>query len=119
MPAGRYSFTIEQAATFSRVVTWYADAAGTQPVNLTGYSAKMKVKNQLGTALLDSANGDITITLGGAAGTVTVTIAAAKTGAMSSTVADDLVYDLELTSGTGVVTRLLQGTVAVSAGVTL
>jgi hypothetical protein len=56
-----------------------------------------------------------TITLGGTAGTVDLLISAANTASLT---AGQYVYDLELVSGGGVVTRLLEGNFKVSAEVT-
>ena len=113
MPAGTHNFTIEQGATFSRTLTW-TDEDGAA-IDLTGYSARMKVKyhRRDQTALLELTNGD-GITLGGAAGTIIITISAADTAAIDWT---EAVYDLELVSG-AVVTRLLQGTITVDQEVT-
>jgi hypothetical protein len=55
------------------------------------------------------------IALGGTAGTITLTIAAADTAALTS---GRGVYDLELVSGAGIVTRLLQGVATISRNVT-
>lgn len=124
MPAGRYSFTIEQGATFSRTIT-YRNSAGVA-VDLTGYSARMKVKSaDLATTILDLVNTGATgsqinaITLGGAAGTVTLALTPAQTAALAATTDFDLVYDLEIVSAGGVVTRLLEGRVKVAREVTV
>lgn len=120
MSAGLWNFTIEQGATFQRTLTWYTDEAGTTPKNLTGYTARMKVKtNDLGTTILDSAAGQITFTLGGTAGTIVIDIAAAITEALAATRPRALRHDLELVSGAGLVTRLVQGHVTVSGEVTV
>ena len=55
------------------------------------------------------------LTLGGVAGTIIIALTATQTAAL---VAGNYVYDLELASSGGVVTRLVQGTLAVSAEVT-
>jgi len=57
---------------------------------------------------LTTANGRIT--LGGSAGTVTLSISATDTTALS---VDDGVFDLEIVSGGGVVTRLIEGTYSI------
>ena len=115
MSAGTYDFYIEQGATYQLVVTW-KQPDGT-PVDLTGYSARMQFrKTKTSTTVLFSgttANG--VISLGGAAGTVSITIPATST--------DDFtfgcgVYDLELESAGGIVTRLIEGDVEVSKEVT-
>jgi len=105
---------IPQGATFSRVVKWKAD--GTL-VNLTGYTARMQIRQTAASATttlaLTTENGRIA--LGGSAGTITLSISATDTAAIA---AGRYVYDLELVSAGGIVTRLLQGVVTVSANVT-
>lgn len=115
MPAGRYSFTIEQGATFSRTITWRDNASAL--IDLTGYTARMKVKDSAGATILELTTENSRITLGGAAGTIALLLTAAVTGALVATEADALTYDLELVSAGGTVTRLLQGRTSVSAQV--
>lgn len=115
MTAATLDFTIEQGATFSRVLTW-KDGNG-DPVDLTGYSARMQAR---GTMMAPSTFIDINtsnggIVLGGSDGTITLTVSASTTDAIGENAG---VYDLELESGSGVVTRLLQGNVAISKSVT-
>lgn len=115
MTAGTYDIIVEQGATFTLAMTW-KDSAGSA-VNLTGYTARMQVRpaaDSTGTLLtLTTENGRIA--LGGAAGTITLTVAASDTAALT---AGTGVYDIELVSGGGVVTRLLQGSVTISREVT-
>lgn len=112
--AAKYDMTCDQGATFSRVVTWI-DSTGV-PVNLTGYSARMQVRATVSSAsTIFSLTSPSNITLGGTAGTITIVITAAATAAAT---AGDYVYDLELVSGSGVVTRLLQGCFVLDAEVT-
>jgi hypothetical protein len=113
MAAGTYNIAIEQGATYDQTFTWTVNAA---PVNLTGYAARMQFRQSAAnpTVNFDIATGG-SITLGGAAGTIRIQITASNTSALA---AGNYVYDLELQSGTGVVTRLLQGTVTVSPEVT-
>ena len=116
MPAGQHDFTCEMGATFARTVTW-EDSAGT-PINLTGYTARMMVKKAPGqTAVisLTSASGG-GLTLGGAAGTIAIAITATVTAALT---AGPYKYDLELASGAGVVTRLLEGSFTIKPEVTV
>jgi hypothetical protein len=112
--AGVYNFTIEAGTDFSKQITWRNSAGAL--VNLTGYSARMHLKRQVADVLslftLTDANGRIA--LGGAAGTITLTIADADTTLLTGA----YVYDLELVSGAGVVTRLLKGTITVDPEVT-
>lgn len=108
MSAGFHKIEAEKGATFSQTFTWKIDS---NLVNLTGYSARMKIRdpkrapsvNQV-LSLTSAAGGGIT--LGGAAGTVVVTVAATT---MDNIVAGKYVYDLELEASGGTVTRLLKG----------
>jgi hypothetical protein len=112
--AGRYNMNVDQGATFERVITWN-DSAG-NPVNLGGYTARMQVRQRFvsPTTVLSLTTGS-GITLGGALGTITL-LASASTTAQIAT--GEYLYDLELVSGGGVVTRLLQGLFTVNAEVT-
>lgn len=109
---GVYNFTIYKGTTFTRVFT-YRDAAGAL-VNLTGYTASFiaKPSANYGTNTISLTSGS-GITLGGAAGTITVVIDAATTTALND---DALIYSLKLTTG-GVVTALLKGAITVSGEV--
>jgi len=115
MTAGKLDIIIEQGATFSRVLTWKDEDE--DPVNLTGYSARMQAREHQASTEpfidLTTANGGIT--LGGSGGTITLSVAATITGAIA---ADSGVYDLELESASGIVTRLLEGNVIISKNVT-
>ena len=115
MAATTYDLTIEQGATFSLVIT-YKD--NDTPVSLVGYTARMQVRSTMesATVLIELTTGaDARIVLGGAAGTITMTISATDTAALT---AGRAVYDLELISGGGVVTRLIQGVCTISRNVT-
>lgn len=114
MPAGSYDITIEQGATYDTTFTW-TNSAGSA-VNLTGYTARLQIRESVDAAsTLVSLTSSSGITLGGVAGTVQVTISATATAALTPGRA---VYDLELVSGGGVVTRLLEGAVRITPEVT-
>lgn len=104
--AAKYDIICDQGATFNRVLTWQ-DSNG-DPINLTGYTAKMQIRPEASssTTTLSLTTENSRISLGGAAGTITLTIAAADTAAVT---AGQYVYDLELVSGAGTVTRLVMG----------
>jgi len=86
------------------------------PVSLSGYTARMTIKDRVGgTVLATLTSGTGEIVLDNTNKTITATIAAALTAAYSWASG---VYDLELESGDGVVTTLLRGTVAVTEEVT-
>ena len=105
---------IPQGATFSRVIRWKADG---DEVNLTGYAARAQIRPtpSSATTTLSLTTENSRIALGGSAGTITLSISATDTAALT---AGRYVYDLELVSAGGIVTRLLQGVVTVSANVT-
>ena len=114
MAATTYDILIEQGATFSQVIT-YKEAG--VAINLTGYTARLQVRSTLesATSVVELTTANSRIALGGAAGTITLTISATDTAALT---AGRGVYDLELVSGSGIVTRLLQGVATISRNVT-
>lgn len=113
-PAGQYHIITDQGATFTRQLTWKDDTGAA--VDLTTYTARMQlrtsVQNESVVLELTTSNGRIS--LGGVAGTITLTITAAD---MATLLPLKYVYDLELVNGT-VVTRLVQGTFTVRPEVT-
>lgn len=117
MPAGLYDMMCEQGATFSRVITW--KDAGSDPVDLTGYTARMQVRPTVtsDTITLDltSANGGLVFKTPRTLGQIEVVVSATTTAGLTP---GSYVYDLELVSSTAVVTRLLQGKFTVKAEVT-
>jgi len=112
--AGTYNITADQGATFSRVLT-YTDSAG-DPIDLSGYSARMQVRSIVSsdTTVLELTTDNGRITLGGAAGTVTLSVPAS---AMDDVAGGSYAYDLELVNGI-TVTRLVMGSFTVRAEVT-
>jgi hypothetical protein len=111
--AGAYNFTIEQGATFNLLMTWRIDNV---PVNLTGYTARLQARIDVDeTDTILSLTTGAGITLGGAAGTISLDQTATQTAVLPK---GEYVYDLELQSSGGIVTRLLQGELNISAEVT-
>lgn len=118
MQAGVYDIHIDQGANWSLSLTW-KDDTGT-PVNLTGYTARMQIRKAYNDSTvklsLTSSSG---IVLGGAAGTVAISATKTQTAGISvdylalfyhdNKPSQKMVYDLELETSGGVVTRLLQG----------
>jgi hypothetical protein len=105
-----FDLTINQGETFNLTVTW-TDSAGS-PINLTGYTARLQVRETYSsTATVVSLTSGAGITLGGAAGTIAIVIAASTTAALTAPFSG--VYDLELVNSS-VVTRLLQGVAVVT-----
>ena len=114
MTPGRYNIKVYQGSTFSLAPQWKID--GTY-VNVTGYTAILTVKNspssETSIVVLSTDNGRITV--GTTDGKFTLALTAATTTGLA---AGNYVYDLEVTSPGGVVTRLLEGGFIVYEGVT-
>lgn len=115
MAAGKYDFEIEQGTSLAKPFVW-KDGDGV-PVDLSGYTARMQVRQSVtsDTVLQELLSTDGTIVLGGAAGTITLTLSAT---AMAAITWKRGKYDLELVASNGFVTRLLEGVVTVSKEVT-
>jgi hypothetical protein len=114
--------TVNTATTSQFTVTngatgiYISGGLATAPVNITGYTAALQIRSlpQSPTAVLSlTSSSGITIT--GSTGTIAVAATAAQTGNIDE---GPYYYDLEITSQTGVVTRVAQGQVVVSAQVT-
>lgn len=115
MTAGIYNFTIDQGAQYTTQII-FANAQGV-PIDLTGYTASMQLREQAASPnpadlTLTSSNGGITIVP--VAGEMDILMTSAQTGALD---ARFYVYDLEIALS-GVVTRIIQGQITVSAQVT-
>ena len=114
MIPGKYNMLCPQGSTFNQVLTYSIDGV---LVNLTGYSARMQVKEKHSSTAkqldLNTSNGGIV--LGGALGTITINATATQTAAI---VAKEYVYDLELVSGS-TVTRIIEGKFIVTPEVTI
>lgn len=114
MTAGIYNTTIDQGSVWT-VTFVYKDDAGV-PIDLTGFTAAMQVRQNYDSAEADltltTSNGGITIT--GATGTIVVSATATQTGALDP---GYYVYDLELASGANIF-RLVQGQIVVAEQVT-
>lgn len=113
MAAGTYDLTVEQGATLNVLITW-KDAAGV-PVNLTGYSARAQIRSaNLKDLVIDLDSSGHGITFENVTspstypGKVRIIVAAADTLDFDF---ETGAWSLELTSGGGVVTRLLDGEV--------
>ena len=114
MTARELNLVIEKGATFSKTFTWKNPDGSA--INLTGYTARMQVRQskKASSTLLSLTTENSRITLGGAAGTIVLTITATDTAAISWATG---VYDLEMITGS-TVKRLLEGAVTVSEEVT-
>lgn len=113
--ASRYDLLINQGADFLQIFTWKGSDG--VPINLSGYTARMMIKNspEDDTALVTLTTENGRIALGGALGTITLSLNSTVTAALDFTKA---LYDLELVSGGGFVTRLIGGAVTLSPEIT-
>ena len=111
--ATQSNFTVTNGATG----IYISGGIATAPVNVTGYTAELQMRSlpQDPTAVLTltSASGAISIT--GASGEFAVHATAAQTSAIDE---GTYYYDIEITSSTGIVTRLAQGQIVVTPEVT-
>lgn len=139
MAAGRYDILIEKGAKFwlyfiyKAVImphltplkvgtpidydTYHQYQSSGLPINLTGYTARMMVREDHTsiTPVLDLSTVNGKISLGGTSGTVEVNVPASETVAIPIEYG---VWDLELIDTLGGVIRVLQGKVKISPEVT-
>lgn len=131
MAAGLYNFMIEQGATLEKTIQ-YTDSEG-NPVDLTGYTARMQFRNApKGTVLYASLSTSLRADGTGitftpeindvvqpvTSGSIGIVMSAASSSLLSF---DQAYYDLELVTNEGgveIVNRLLQGKVKLSKEVT-
>lgn len=111
MAAGKYNFKLEQGVDFERDFVRKVKATGL-PVNYTGFTGRMQIRSDVADKKvwleLTTENGGLVIA--GAVGKVTVKITNAQASALKL---EKAVYDIELISGSGVVTRFLQGRITI------
>lgn len=107
MLAGTANITIEQGAAFSQLILW-KDASG-NPVDITNYTAKFQIRaSKEDTTALISLTQASGLTLGGAAGTIAISLTDTQTAALTFV---KCYYDLLLTPSTPANSsiRLLEG----------
>ena len=110
MAAGTYNFILEQGATFTRTLTVQENSSA---MDLTGYSVASKMRS---THDSSTVVGTFTCTISNASGGVIVmNMTSSTTGAIEEGM---YVYDIEITSSTGTVTRLMEGNVTVNPEIT-
>ncbi len=113
MGAGAYNLKIGQGETFTRQF----NVTG---LDLTGFTARAQVRsvNPSGELIVDfsTATTPIAITTGGGLNRISIALSATETAELSSS--RRYIWDLEVESPGGEVTRLLAGSVSVSREVT-
>jgi hypothetical protein len=114
--AGALDLYIQQGTTFDLTLLWES-APGT-PINLTGYVARMDIRagEEASVPEMTLNTTNARIILGGVAGTIRLLVTDTDTAAL--TAGGNYVYDLELESGSGATTRVLEGKVTIDREVT-
>jgi hypothetical protein len=117
--AAVHNLVIRPGVTFIKTFNWYTKDSVTlvkTPVNLTGYTARMDIRENVGdvAAVLTctTENGRISLN---ASGEIKIIINAATTSAYTTELA---VYDLLLIAPGGDVTEFISGSVTLKKGVT-
>ena len=113
--SGKFKRAMFRGETFVRSLTYKND--DNTPVDLTGYTATMMIREDLDSAVvaMEISTNNGRITLGGAAGTIDIEVSSTDTDQMAE---GTYVYDLVIEDGSSVVTRLLEGTLEVKKAVT-
>jgi len=126
MRAGNYNITCEQGSTFVRTIELEtpdleADPTGNTfiPLNLENYTARMQVRRTIESANflleLTTENGNLTINpLEEQTNVIQIDVSASVT----ASVENSGIYDIEIISNDGVVSRILQGIFTLSPEVT-
>lgn len=117
MASTRYDFQVQQGADIDFTVTIYADDAHTVIQPITGWDAKLEIRDKAGGALLEQCTvGNGKLTINGPAGQVTVHVAGSVTAAYTWTAG---IYDLFVLGPANAPTkRPLFGYVTVSPRIT-
>ena len=104
MQANTYDISTFKNASLNLAVTVTDD--NSTPWNLTGYTAALTIRDKPGGSTIATLTGGSGLTLGGSAGTITVSRTSAQVQAWAL---DRGAYDLTVTSGGGLTTMLMAG----------
>lgn len=116
MDPGEYNFTIYQGANDGLTFTMLNDGT---PIDLTDYDVKMMIRKNYDSNqpyfIASTLNTPPNITVTPSLGQIQVYIYPADTNAIVFKGEElDCVYEIEITSPTGVITRVLEGAVTIS-----
>lgn len=107
--ATKANLVIDQGASYSTTIDMLDENGAA--IDLSNYTGAAQLRKHYTSTTATS----FTIALGGADGTLTISLTANATANLT---AGRYVYDVELTSNTGVVSRVLEGIVTVTPNVT-
>ena len=107
--ATKANIIIDQGTTFSTIINLTDDNG--DPIDLTGYTGDSEMRKHY----TSSNSQSFSISLGGTSGTVTLSLTAAQTANLTP---GRYVYDVEVTSASNVVSRIVEGIVTVTPEVT-
>lgn len=119
MAAGQLDIVIEQGTTFQKKLTWVDNQVPAVPIDITGYTARMQLREEVESTsfILELTDGNGRIIIGGANGEIDLLVDCADTEALGSDITSG-VYDLEVESPGGICTRLIEGRWTLSLEVT-
>jgi len=104
------NLTVDQGSTFN-VEVEVTDVNG-NVLTLTGYSVAGQMRKHYDSTAFTAFTGTVS---NANLGLITISLTASQTNALA---AGRYVYDVEITSGAGVITRVLEGQLEVTPGVT-
>jgi hypothetical protein len=107
--ATKANIIVDQGTTFSTIINLTDDNG--DPINLTGYTGDAEMRKHY----TSSNSQSFSVNLGGTSGTVTLSLTATQTANLTP---GRYVYDVEVTSGANVVSRIVEGIVTVTPEVT-
>jgi uncharacterized membrane protein len=107
--ATKANIIIDQGTTFSTIINLTDDNG--DPIDLTGYTGDSEMRKHY----TSSNSQSFSVSLGGTSGTVTLSLTAAQTANLTP---GRYVYDVEVTSASNVVSRIVEGIVTVTPEVT-
>lgn len=113
MAAGNHNITIEVGATFTEDFVWTGSDG--EPINLSGYTAAMKIKDPHGDLILDLAAVPGGLGVSAGEGRVTTTIPAATTATLTGNRLGR--FDITLTHPSNT-KRLIRGVVSFVEAIT-
>ena len=104
------NLTVDQGSTFNVTVD-ITDATG-NVLNLTGYTVAGQIRKNFDSSTFTAFTGSVS---NAGLGELTIALTSTQTNAL---VAGRYVYDVEITSATSAITRVLEGQLEVTPGVT-